>query len=87
VTDQQDGPMQTDQTAALAAVPYSWLTFKWLCIGWSDVTVMCGHIPLSMLWGNTAYCVKLRGEDIYVVLFEWNWISWLKKMSALSLSY
>jgi len=24
----------------------------------SDVTVTCGHITISMLWGNTAYCVK-----------------------------
>jgi len=25
---------------------------------------MCGHITSSMLWGNTAYCVKLNGEDL-----------------------
>ena len=24
------------------------------CIGWSDVTIICGHITISMLWGNTA---------------------------------
>jgi len=28
------------------------------------VTVICGHITTSMLWGNTAYCVKLSGEDL-----------------------
>jgi len=33
-------------------------------IGWSDVTVICGHNTISMLWGNTAYCVKLSGEDL-----------------------
>jgi len=35
-----------------------------LYIGWSDVTVMCGHITVSMLWGNMAHCVKLSGEDL-----------------------
>ena len=33
-------------------------------IGWNDVTVICGHITISVLWGNTAYCVKLSGEDL-----------------------
>jgi len=35
-------------------------------IGWSDVIVICGHIAISMLWGNTAYCVKLgiNGDDV-----------------------
>jgi len=33
-------------------------------IGWSDVTVICGHIAISMLWGNMMYCVKLSGEDL-----------------------
>jgi len=27
----------------------------------SGVTVICGHVTISMLWGNTAYCVKLSG--------------------------
>jgi len=36
-----------------------------LCIWWSDVTVICGHSTISMLWGNTAYCVKLSGEDVW----------------------
>jgi len=39
--------------------------FSWphsLYIERSDVTVICGHITIAMLWGNTAYCVKLIGE-------------------------
>jgi len=32
-------------------------------VGLSDVTVICGHYTISMLLGNTAYCVKLIGED------------------------
>jgi len=32
-------------------------------IGWSDVTVICGNITISMLRGNTAYCVNLSSED------------------------
>ena len=27
-----------------------------LYIGWSDATVICGHIMISVLRGNTAYC-------------------------------
>ena len=34
-----------------------------LYIGWNDVTVICGHITISVLCGNTAYCVTLSGED------------------------
>ena len=30
----------------------------------SDVTIICGHITISVLWGNTEYCVKLSGEDL-----------------------
>ena len=30
----------------------------------SDVTVICVHITISMLWGNTVYCVKLSGEGV-----------------------
>jgi len=26
--------------------------------------VICGHFTISVLWGNTAYCVKLSGEDL-----------------------
>jgi len=32
--------------------------------GYSDVTAICVHITISMLWDNTAYCVKLSGEDL-----------------------
>jgi len=32
--------------------------------GWSDVTVICGHIAISGLWGNTVYRVKLSGEGL-----------------------
>jgi len=28
------------------------------------VTVICGHVTISMLWGNTAYCLKLSGKDL-----------------------
>ena len=33
-------------------------------IGWSDVTVICSHNTVSMLWGNMAYCMNLSGEDL-----------------------
>jgi len=33
-------------------------------IGWSYVTVICGHITIAMLWIATAYCMKLSGEDL-----------------------
>jgi len=29
-----------------------------------DVTVVCGHSMIFVLWGNTAYCVKLSDEDL-----------------------
>jgi len=29
-----------------------------------DVTVICGHNTISMLWGNMAYCAKLCGDDL-----------------------
>jgi len=32
--------------------------------GESDVTVICDNIMTSMMWGNSAYCVKLSGEDL-----------------------
>ena len=35
-----------------------------LYIGRSDVTAFCGHNTISTLWGNTACCVKLSGEDL-----------------------
>jgi len=43
------------------------ITLKWwrrFMHGWSDVTVIYGHITNSVLWSNTAYCVKLSGEDL-----------------------
>ena len=30
----------------------------------SDVTVICGHSMISMLCGNTEYCVKISDEDL-----------------------
>jgi len=33
--------------------------------GWSDVTAICGHDTISMLLGNTGYCVKLSGEELW----------------------
>jgi len=36
----------------------------WIYMGWSDVTVLCGLITISMLLGNTPYCVKLNVEDL-----------------------
>jgi len=43
-----------------------------LSITHGDVIVICGHI--SMLWDNTAYCVKLNGEDLSrrIVGIKWN---------------
>jgi len=26
--------------------------------------LISGHNMISMLWGNTVYCVKLRGKDL-----------------------
>jgi len=33
-------------------------------MGWSDVLVIYGHDTISVLWGNSAYYVKLSGEDL-----------------------
>ena len=33
-------------------------------VGWSHVTVICGNNTISTLWGNTAYWVKLSGEEL-----------------------
>jgi len=30
-------------------------------MGWSDVLVIYGHDTISVLWGNSAYYVKLSG--------------------------
>jgi len=35
----------------------------YLYIGWSEVTVICSHTTISMLWGNM-YCAKLSGEAL-----------------------
>jgi len=42
-----------------AALVILWYTYRR-----SDVTVICGHNAISMLWGNTMYCVKLSDEDL-----------------------
>ena len=39
-------------------------SFGLLYIRWSDVTVICKHNTISMLWGNTAYCIQLSCEDL-----------------------
>jgi len=39
-------------------------TGNFAIIGWSDVTVICYNITISMLWDNTAYCVKFSGGDL-----------------------
>jgi len=34
---------------------------------WGEVTsqyIICGHITISVLWGNKGYCVKLSGKDL-----------------------
>jgi len=64
----------------------AYFIFWQLYIGWSDVTVICGHITISMLCSNKAYCVKLSGDDLshYLNKIE---INWFKKMSTLWLSY
>jgi len=33
-------------------------------VRWNNITVICSHNTISMLWGNTAYCEKLTGEDL-----------------------
>jgi len=48
-----------------------------VCMEWSDVTVICDHDTISMLWGNTAkICHDVIGK-------KWT-CSWFKKMSVLS---
>jgi len=56
-------------------------------IRWSDVTVICGYIAISMLWGNTAYCVKLSGEDLSRYSNKTESVALIKKMFILSVSY
>jgi len=33
-------------------------------VGRSDVIVICGRITISVLWGNTANCVQLSGQNL-----------------------
>jgi len=47
---------------------------------------VCGHNAISILWGNAVVLFVVKWWR-FVALFEWNWISWFKKMSVLSLSY
>jgi len=50
-------------------------------IGWSDVTVVCGHITISKLWGNTKRC---RLSNIFGntgVLCEVTWWRFLSSYS------
>jgi len=54
---------------------------------YGEVTsVICGHSTVSMLWGNTAYRVKLSGEDLSRHSNKTESV-FLKKMSVLWLSY
>jgi len=51
---------------------------------WSDVTYLWSQWDRHFVGQHVVLCiVKLWRFD---VLFEWNWISWFKKMSVLSLS-
>jgi len=54
-------------------------------IGWSNVTLICGNITISMTWGKPAYCVELTSEDSHVIQIAL--FSWFKKMSTLSPFY
>jgi len=54
-------------------------------IGWSDVTVICGYITISVVGQHGVKC-KVKWWRL-VALLEWNWISWFKQMSVLSQSY
>ena len=57
-----------------------------LYIGWSDVTVICDHVTICILWGNCVILCQAKWWR-FVTLFKQNWISWFKKMSVLSLYY
>jgi len=54
-------------------------------IRWSDVPCL-GCSTIAILWGNTVVLCVVKWWR-FVALFEWNWISWFKKMSVLSPSY
>ena len=54
-------------------------------IGWSDVTYLWSQCDRHFVCQHVVLCVVKWWR--FVALFESNWISWLKKMSVLSLSY
>jgi len=54
-------------------------------IGWSDVTYLWSQCDRHFVGQHVVLCVVRWWR--FVVLFEWNWISWFKKMPVLSLSY
>jgi len=54
-------------------------------IGWSDVTYLWSQCDRHFVGQHVVLCVVKWWR--FVALFEWNWISWFKNMSVLSLSY
>ena len=52
---------------------------------WSDVTYPWSQCDRHFVCQNAVLCVVKWWR--FVALFEYNWISWFKKMSVLSLSY
>jgi len=54
-------------------------------IGWSDVTYLWSQCDRHFVGQHVVLCVVKWWR--FVALFEWNSISWFKKMSVLSLSY
>jgi len=47
---------------------------EWPTVVWSDVTEICGHITISMLWSNTAYGVKLSSENLSRCSINIEWV-------------
>ena len=56
-----------------------------LYIGWSDITYLWSQCDRHFVGEHIILCVVKWWS--FVASFESNWISWLKKMSVLSLSY
>jgi len=54
-------------------------------IGWSDVTYLWSQCDRHFVGQHVVLCVVKWWR--FVALFEWNWISWFKKISVLSLCY
>jgi len=54
-------------------------------IGWNDVTYLWLQCDRHFVGQHVILCVVKWWR--FVALFEYNWISWIKKMSVLSLSY